>query len=317
MKIALAQQNYHIGNFEKNIGKIIDGINWAKKQDADLVVFSELCVCGYPPRDFLEFRDFVDKCYESINTIKKYADTIGVLIGSPARNPQTEGKDLFNAVFLLHEKQIKSEIHKTLLPNYDVFDEYRYFEPAYDWKVMEFKGKKLAVTICEDIWNMGDNPLYRITPMEKLMPFHPDVMINLSASPYNYAQDIVRNSIVKAHVLKYKMPMVYCNTVGSQTEIVFDGGSLVYDINGCKVKEMKYFEEDYQVFELEELTQTVSKKESFTIAELSRNENVSVSKKASIGEVSEAVASPLASLPPGERGNICGERGNIYGHADR
>ena len=293
MKIALAQQNYHIGNFEKNIGKIIDGINWAKKQDADLVVFSELCVCGYPPRDFLEFRDFVDKCYESINTIKKYADTIGVLIGSPARNPQTEGKDLFNAVFLLHEKQIKSEIHKTLLPNYDVFDEYRYFEPAYDWKVMEFKGKKLAVTICEDIWNMGDNPLYRITPMEKLMPFHPDVMINLSASPYNYAQDIVRNSIIKAHVLKYKMPMVYCNTVGSQTEIVFDGGSLVYDINGCKVKEMKYFEEDYQVFELEELTQTVSKKESFTIAELSRNENVSVSKKASIGEVSEAVASPL------------------------
>ena len=293
MKIALAQQNYHIGNFEKNIGKIIDGINWAKKQDADLVVFSELCVCGYPPRDFLEFRDFVDKCYESINTIKKYADTIGVLIGSPARNPQTEGKDLFNAVFLLHEKQIKSEIHKTLLPNYDVFDEYRYFEPAYDWKVMEFKGKKLAVTICEDIWNMGDNPLYRITPMEKLMPFHPDVMINLSASPYNYAQDIVRNSIVKAHVLKYKMPMVYCNTVGSQTEIVFDGGSLVYDINGCKVKEMKYFEEDYQVFELEELTQTVSKKESFTIAELSRNENVSVSKKASIGEVSEAVASPV------------------------
>ncbi|TMI92070.1 MAG: NAD+ synthase [Bacteroidetes bacterium] len=293
MKIALAQQNYHIGNFEKNIGKIIDGINWAKKQDADLVVFSELCVCGYPPRDFLEFRDFVDKCYESINTIKKYADTIGVLIGSPARNPQTEGKDLFNAVFLLHEKQIKSEIHKTLLPNYDVFDEYRYFEPAYDWKVMEFKGKKLAVTICEDIWNMGDNPLYRITPMEKLMPFHPDVMINLSASPYNYAQDIVRNSIVKAHVLKYKMPMVYCNTVGSQTEIVFDGGSLVYDINGCKVKEMKYFEEDYQVFELEELTQTISKKESFTIAELSRNENVSVSKKASIGEVSEAVASPL------------------------
>ena len=293
MKIALAQQNYHIGNFEKNIGKIIDGINWAKKQDADLVVFSELCVCGYPPRDFLEFRDFVDKCYESINTIKKYADTIGVLIGSPARNPQTEGKDLFNAVFLLHEKQIKSEIHKTLLPNYDVFDEYRYFEPAYDWKVMEFKGKKLAVTICEDIWNMGDNPLYRITPMEKLIPFHPDVMINLSASPYNYAQDIVRNSIVKAHVLKYKMPMVYCNTVGSQTEIVFDGGSLVYDINGCKVKEMKYFEEDYQVFELEELTQTVSKKESFTIAELSRNENVSVSKKASIGEVSEAVASPV------------------------
>jgi len=253
MKIALAQQNYHIGNFEKNRQKIIDGITRAKQQNADLVVFSELCICGYPPRDFLEFDDFINKCYESLDIIKQYADTIGVLIGSPARNSQLDGKDLFNAVFLLHEKEIKAEIHKTLLPNYDIFDEYRYFEPAYDWQVMEFKGKKLAVTICEDIWNMGDNPLYRVTPMEQLMPFHPDVMINLSASPYNYAQDIVRNSIVKAHVLKYKMPMLYCNTVGSQTEIVFDGGSLVYNINGCKVKEMKYFEEDYQVFELDEL----------------------------------------------------------------
>jgi NAD+ synthase (glutamine-hydrolysing) len=253
MKIALAQQNYHIGNFEKNRQKIIDGITWAKQQNADLVVFSELCICGYPPRDFLEFDDFINKCYESLDIIKQYADTIGVLIGSPARNSQLDGKDLFNAVFLLYEKEIKAEIHKTLLPNYDVFDEYRYFEPAYDWQVIEFRGKKLAVTICEDIWNMGDNPLYRVTPMEQLMPFHPDVMINLSASPYNYAQDIVRNSIVKAHVLKYKMPMLYCNTVGSQTEIVFDGGSLVYNINGCKVKEMKYFEEDYQVFELDEL----------------------------------------------------------------
>jgi NAD+ synthase (glutamine-hydrolysing) len=254
MKIALAQQNYHIGNFEENTRKIIEGIEWAKKGGADLVVFSELCVCGYPPRDFLEFNDFINKCYESINIIKEYADTIGVLIGSPARNEQKEGKDLFNAVFLLYDKQVKGTIHKTLLPNYDVFDEYRYFEPAYQWNVLEFKGKKLAVTICEDIWNMGDNPLYRVTPMEKLMPYKPDVIINLSASPYNYAQDIVRNSIVKAHAVKYRLPMLYCNTVGSQTEIVFDGGSLVYDVNGKKVKEMKYFEEDYEIFDLDELS---------------------------------------------------------------
>jgi len=253
MKIALAQQNYHIGNFEENTRKIIEGIDWAKKQGADLVVFTELCVCGYPPRDFLEFNDFINKCYEAIDKIKEHANEIGVLIGSPARNPQVEGKDLFNAVFLLYENEIKSEIHKSLLPNYDVFDEYRYFEPAYEWKLMEFKGKKLAVTICEDIWNLGDNPMYRITPMEKLMPMKPDVMINLSASPYNYAQDVVRNSIVKAHVLKYKLPMLYCNAVGSQTEIVFDGGSLVYDINGNKIKEMKYFEEDYAVFDLDGL----------------------------------------------------------------
>lgn len=254
MKIALAQQNYHIGNFEENTRKIIEGIGWAKQQGADLVVFSELCVCGYPPRDFLEFNDFINKSYEAVNAIKEYSADIGVLIGGPARNPVKEGKDLFNTVFLLYEKKIKGEVHKTLLPNYDVFDEYRYFEPADKWNVLKFKGKKLAITICEDIWNMGDNHLYRITPMEKLMPFHPDVMINLSASPYNYAQDIVRNRIVKAHTVKYKLPMLYCNTVGSQTEIVFDGGSLVYDINGSKVMEMKYFEEDYQVFDLEELS---------------------------------------------------------------
>lgn len=256
MKIALAQQNYHIGNFEENRRKIIAGIDWAKKEGADLVVFSELCVCGYAPRDFLEFEDFVNRCYESVDLIKEHADGIGVLVGTPLRNSRKEGKDLFNAVVLLNEKKIVGEVHKSLLPNYDVFDEYRYFEPAYDWNVLEFRGKKLAITICEDIWNMGDNPLYRVTPMEQLVPYGPDVMINLSASPYNYAQDVVRNSIVRAHTQKYKLPMLYCNTVGSQTEIVFDGGSLVYDINGRKVKEMKYFEEDYQLFDLDQLSKS-------------------------------------------------------------
>ncbi|MCG2617899.1 NAD+ synthase [Terrimonas sp. NA20] len=250
MKIALAQQNYHIGNFEENTRKIIEGIEWAKKQGADLVVFSELCICGYPPRDFLEFDDFINKCYTAVDEIREHADTIGVLIGAPARNLRVEGKDLFNAAFFLYEKKIVAEVHKTLLPNYDIFDEYRYFEPAFEWNLVSFKGKKLAVTICEDIWNMGSNPLYRVTPMEMLVKDGPDMMINLSASPYNYAQDIVRNSLVKAHTLKYGIPMFYCNTVGSQTEIVFDGGSLVYDAAGNKVAEMKYFEEDYQVFDL-------------------------------------------------------------------
>src|SRR5829696_5191690 len=250
MKIFLAQQNYHIGNFEENAQKIIEGIQKAKQAEADLVMFSELCVCGYPPRDFLEFHDFINQCYNAIDTIKEHADNIGVLIGSPSRNPRKEGKELFNAAFLLYEKQIRAEIHKTLLPTYDVFDENRYFEPAFEWKCIEFKGKKLAVTICEDIWNLGDNPLYRKTPMEVLIKERPDVMLNLSASPYNYAQDAVRNSIVKAHVEKYRIPMLYCNNVGSQTEIVFDGGSLVYDANGNKVKEMKYFEEDYYLYEL-------------------------------------------------------------------
>ena len=258
MNIFLAQQNYHIGNFQLNTEKIIYGINRAKEAGADLVMFPELAICGYPPRDFLEFKDFVHQCYASIEIIKQHADTIGVLLGSPAWNPKVEGKDVFNAAFFLYEREIKAEIHKTLLPTYDVFDENRYFEPAFEWRCIDFKGKILAVTICEDIWNLGDNPLYRVTPMEVLRRERPDMMLNISASPYNYAADVVRRSIMEAHTCKYQVPMFYCNTVGAQTDVVFDGGSLVYDAKGKLVHEMKYFEEDYALFDFHEISGKVS-----------------------------------------------------------
>lgn len=256
MKIVLAQQNYHIGNFELNTEKIIKGIQEAIAQEADLVVFSELCVCGYPPRDFLEFEDFIAKCYQAIDTIKTHTDRIAVLVGGPCRNPQREGKDLFNAAWFLHEQQVKHVVHKTLLPTYDVFDEYRYFEPGYEWNVIPFKGKKLAVTICEDIWNLGDNPLYRVCPMDQLITQQPDVMINLSASPFDYDHDQDRKEIIRANVMKYRVPMLYCNTVGSQTEIVFDGGSLVFDAKGNIMKELPYFEEAMESIDLEALQQS-------------------------------------------------------------
>jgi NAD+ synthase (glutamine-hydrolysing) len=242
MKIILAQQNYHIGNFDKNVHKIIDAINEAKNQNADLIVFSEMCICGYPARDFLDFNDFINKCFKSIDIIKQHADTIGVIVGSPDRNPVREGKDLFNAAFFLYQKEIKSVAHKTCLPNYDVFDEYRYFEPAYDWNVIEFKGKKIALTICEDIWNLGDNPLYRICPMDILMKQQPDFMINISASPFDYTHDEDRKATIKSNVVKYKLPLIYCNAVGSQTEIVFDGASLVFDKDAnlcCQLPQFK------------------------------------------------------------------------------
>jgi NAD+ synthase (glutamine-hydrolysing) len=248
MKIFLAQQNYHIGNFESNTQKIICAIDEAKKQGGDLIVFSELSVCGYAPKDFLEFEDFISKCYAAIDQIKQHADTIGVLIGAPDRNPVREGKDLFNGAYLLFEKQIKAVAHKTCLPNYDVFDEYRYFEPAYDWKVMEFKGKKLAVTICEDIWNLGNNPMYRICPMDELMKQQPDVMINLSASPFDYTHDEDRKAIIKANVIKYKLPLFYCNAVGSQTEIVFDGASYAFDKNANLCGSLPMFQSSLQSF---------------------------------------------------------------------
>ena len=250
MKIVLAQQNYHIGNFEENTEKIIEAIEAAKKMEADLVVFSELCICGYPPRDFVDFNDFIEKCYRAIDTIKEHADEIGVLVGAPSRNPEMAGKDLFNSAFFLHEKEIKNITHKTCLPTYDIFDEYRYFEPAYDWNIVEFKGKRIAVTICEDIWNLGDNPLYRICPMDILMAEKPEIMINLSASPFDYTHEEDRKATIKANVIKYKLPLVYCNAIGSQTEVVFDGGSLVFDKEANLCRQLPKFSEALDMVEI-------------------------------------------------------------------
>ena len=147
---------------------------------------------------------------------------------------------------------MRAVAHKTCLPNYDVFDEYRYFEPAYDWNIIEFKGKKLALTICEDIWNLGDNPLYRNCPMDELMKHQPDLMLNISASPFDYTHVEDRKAIVKLNVTKYKIPMLYSNCVGSQTEIVFDGGSLVFDKNANLIKQLPLFEEAFDIFELKD-----------------------------------------------------------------
>jgi len=250
MKIVLAQQNYHIGNFELNTQKIITAIQEAKAAGADLILFSEMCVCGYPARDFVEFNNFITQCEASVDRIRQEADTIGVLIGSPSRNPSELGKDLFNAAFFLFEQKIVAEIHKTLLPTYDVFDEYRYFEPSAEWKVVPFKGKKLAITICEDIWNLGDNPLYTICPMDRLMEQQPDIMLNLSASPFDYTHDEDRKAVIKANVLKYRLPLFYCNAVGSQTEIVFDGASLVFDAQANLCAALPMFTEASALLEL-------------------------------------------------------------------
>ncbi len=252
MKIFLAQQNYHIGNFESNSQKIIAAIEAAKKQGGDIIIFSELSVCGYPPRDFLEFDDFIDHCNACIELIKHHADSIAVIVGAPDRNKVREGKDLFNAAYFLYNQQVIGIAHKTLLPTYDVFDEYRYFEPAFEWNVIEFKGKKIALTICEDIWNLGDNPLYRICPMDKLMEQQPDLMINISASPFDYTHDAERKMTIKANVLKYHLPIFYCNAVGSQTEVVFDGASMVFDKNANLCGQLPMFEEALQSFTLKD-----------------------------------------------------------------
>jgi NAD+ synthase (glutamine-hydrolysing) len=259
MKIALVQQNYHIGNFEFNAEKIIQGIQQAKEGGADLAVFSEMSVCGYPPRDFLEFEDFLKRCYASIELIKTHTAGIGVIVGSPAPNRDPRGKDLFNAAWFLHDNEVKAIVCKTCLPTYDIFDEYRYFEAASEWQVVSFQGKRIALTICEDIWNLGNNPLYKECPMDHLMLQQPDLMINISASPFDYDHEEDRRAVVRQNVLKYKLPMYYCNAVGSQTEIIFDGGSVVYDAHGNCTHHLKVFEEDFQIIDTEMKYRPVNK----------------------------------------------------------
>jgi NAD+ synthase (glutamine-hydrolysing) len=252
MKIALAQQNYHIGNFSANVQKIVEAIGVARDKGAELILFSELAICGYPPRDFLEFEDFIDKCKEAIDQIKAHTTDIAVLIGAPDRNPDPKGKDLFNAAYFLYEGEVRAVVHKTCLPTYDVFDEYRYFEPAKQWQLIPFKGKKIAVTICEDIWNFGDNPLYTHCPMDQLISQQPDLMLNLSASPFDYTHVEDRKAIIKQNVLRYHIPILYCNAVGSQTELVFDGGSLVMDKHANLYRQLPLFKEAIEVVELTE-----------------------------------------------------------------
>lgn len=151
MKIALAQLNYHIGNFEANTAHIRNHIAKAKAEGADIVVFAELSVCGYPPRDFLEFSDFIRRCTEAVETIAADCVDIAAIVGAPAINPRVEGKNLFNAAYFLANGKVQSIHHKALLPTYDVFDEYRYFEPAFDFSCIDFKGQRIALTVCEDL----------------------------------------------------------------------------------------------------------------------------------------------------------------------
>lgn len=251
MKITLAQLNYHIGDFEGNLAKMLTAVSKANAEKSDIIVFGELAVCGYPPRDFLEFEDFINRCQHSIDELCKVAHDIAIAVGSPTKNPLVEGKDLFNSAYFLVEGKVQHITHKALLPTYDIFDEYRYFEPAKSFNIVEHKGKRIALTVCEDIWNIGnENPMYTICPMDEMMPQHPDFIINLSASPFSYKQAKERLNVIRANVNRYKIPMFYVNHVGAQTELIFDGGSVVMSPNGQTFEEMSYFKEEIKTFEL-------------------------------------------------------------------
>ncbi len=260
MKITVAQLNYHIGNFSFNMELILKAIDKAKNEGSDIIVFSELCISGYPPLDLLDRHDFIEKCSATVNEIAAKCNGITAIIGSPTLNTRPEGKKLFNSALVLSEGKIIFSANKALLPTYDIFDEYRYFEPERNFSVFTFKGLKLAITICEDLWDEQpfDNEfeksrLYTVSPMEELSKYHPDLIINIAASPFSYTKIEAKENIFRSKAMKYKIPVITVNQTGANTELIFDGASLIVNNRGEIFRQLPYFEESVETFSLDQI----------------------------------------------------------------
>ncbi len=254
MKIALAQLNYIVNHFDYNRDKIAHAIEQAKSDGVDLIVFSELSICGYPPHDLLDREDFVLKCEQSVNELSKICIGITAIVGAPSLNPNLKGKLLYNSAYILSDGAISSVHHKTLLPTYDVFDEYRYFEPNTEFDIITVKGTKIAVTICEDLWddqpvssNFARGRLYSKSPMEQLKNFDPDLIINIAASPFSYNNEGRRKSVFVNNVHRFGLPVIYVNQVGANAELIFDGSSMVLNRKGEILEQLNSFCEEVRI----------------------------------------------------------------------
>ena len=254
MKIALCQINPTIGDFDGNAEKILAASRRAESLAADLAVFPELAIMGYPPRDLVEQASFVDRNIEALEALAKKAP-LPLLVGFVARNKTGKGKPLYNSAALLEGGRVASQFHKSLLPTYDVFDEGRYFEPGAEPQVVEQAGKVLGVTICEDLWRSvgGTSSRYHSDPLPALIEKGAEVIVNLSASPFTLGKIDVRRRLLAEHARKFRVPLIYVNQVGGNDELVFDGGSMVVNADGEVVAQAKRFEEDLIVVDLDAL----------------------------------------------------------------
>lgn len=276
MKITVAQLNYHIGNFVRNKDLICNAIKIAKAEGSDLIIFSELCIPGYPPLDLLDRLDFIEKCNITVNEIAKECIGIAAIVGSPTLNRKPEGKKLFNSALVLSEGKVIFSANKSLLPTYDIFDEYRYFEPENRFNVFLFKGLRLAITICEDLWDVQpfDNEfektrLYTVSPMEELAKQNPDIIINISASPFSYTKIETKENIFRSKAIKYKIPVISVNQAGANTELVFDGASIIVNKEGEIFNQLPFFEEAIETFSLDDIhSGTIIRKSSTPVIPL-------------------------------------------------
>jgi NAD+ synthase (glutamine-hydrolysing) len=252
MKIALGQINTTIGDMEGNAEKIKRTIEEASRLNTDLVVFPEMAITSYPPRDLLEKDSFIEENLRTLEEVAGWSQDIGVICGFVDKNNTGTGKKLFNAAAFLYGGRIVSRQYKSLLPTYDVFDEARYFEPGREGCVLDFRGCKVGISICEDIWNDKDfwkRRLYAVDPTEELIRKGAQMLVNVSASPYSVGKLSVRKRMLSEVARKYGCPLVYVNQVGGNDELVFDGASFAVNVKGEVVAQCRDFEEDMVVFD--------------------------------------------------------------------
>jgi len=253
MKIAIAQINPVIGDFKHNSRRIKYYADKARALSCDLVVFSELTVSGYPPRDLLEKDDFVDTNIAYLNDLVSSISGIGVICGFVDKNPDDEGNRLFNSAVLFENGKILHKINKRLLPTYDVFDERRYFEPGSKAVSFTYKERRIGLTICEDAWNDKDaikKRVYHLNPVLLMIEDGADLIINISASPFYVGKRELRWDILGSIAKKYDVPLVFANQVGGNDSVLFDGISAAFNRKGNIVARAKDFKEDLVVFDL-------------------------------------------------------------------
>jgi NAD+ synthetase len=249
MRIGLAQINTAVGDFAGNAALILAAYRKLVEEGAELVVTPELSIPGYPPQDLIFAGEFVDRNLASLREIHAQVGDVPLLAGFIDRNVTGHGKPFHNAAAFLRQGHDPVVIHKRLLPTYDVFDEARYFEPGTSSEPVEFSGKKIGVTICEDLWTHGYLPgtLYRVDPPGELAAKGADLMVNLSASPFQYGKPVRRLQMLHDQAQRLKMPIYYCNSVGGNDQLVFDGHSLALSADGIRCHEMKGFAEETAV----------------------------------------------------------------------
>jgi NAD+ synthase (glutamine-hydrolysing) len=251
MKIALCQFDPTVGDFNGNSARILEMAHEAQHRGADLAVFSELCVCGYLPQDLLERPAFLERNRETVAYLA-LKTPLPILVGYAARAASDTGKGAWNAAALLADGRIAFEQHKMLLPTYDVFDESRYFQPAPSQQVFAFRGQKLGITICEDIWNdktFWAKRLYEADPVADLVGQGAGVIINISASPYTIEKRHVRFEMLRVLARSHHRPVVYVNQVGGDDTLVFDGSSVALTADGRAAAQARAFEEDVVIFD--------------------------------------------------------------------